>query len=204
MMPGVVCLPHGFGHGRAGTRMARANEVEGISYNDLSDPSALDVASGNAALNGLAVEVCYAGSFVARSGRSPTRPNGDIGAYDSVIFHPSETLLYRLDGFDEIDRWLAGWLGDAYRPELDAKVSAWPAAIERPAIRVSTSLTMALAEARMAQLLKVSNGTAGRRLILTCDSYSLRALRDVASPDVAVMDLLDFAFGEGRKGGTGV
>jgi hypothetical protein len=156
------------------------------------------------ALTGLAVEVCYAGSFVARSGRSPTRPNGDIGAYDSVIFHPSETLLYRLDGFDEIDRWLAGWLGDAYRPELDAKVSAWPAAIERPAIRVSTSLTMALAEARMAQLLKVSNGTAGRRLILTCDSYSLRALRDVASPDVAVMDLLDFAFGEGRKGGTGV
>ena len=57
LMPGVVCLPHGFGHGRAGTRLARANAVAGASYNDLSDPSLLDVASGNAALNGLPVEV---------------------------------------------------------------------------------------------------------------------------------------------------
>ena len=56
---------------------------------------------------------------------------------------------------------------------------------------------------RMAQLLNVGDVTAGRRLILTCDSYSLRALRDVAAPDVAVIDLLDFAFGEGRKDGTG-
>jgi anaerobic selenocysteine-containing dehydrogenase len=57
MMRGVVCLPHGFGHGRDGTRLARANEVAGVSYNDLSDPAELDAASGNAALNGLAVEV---------------------------------------------------------------------------------------------------------------------------------------------------
>jgi anaerobic selenocysteine-containing dehydrogenase len=60
MMRGVACLPHGFGHGRAGTRLSRANAVEGASYNDLSDPDALDAASGNAALNGLAVEVVAA------------------------------------------------------------------------------------------------------------------------------------------------
>jgi len=60
MMPGVACLPHGFGHGREGTRLARANAVEGASYNDLSDPLALDAASGNAAFNGLAITIAAA------------------------------------------------------------------------------------------------------------------------------------------------
>jgi anaerobic selenocysteine-containing dehydrogenase len=57
MMPGVACLPHGFGHDRGRTRMVRAQEVSGASYNDLSDPQALDVACGNAALNGLPIQV---------------------------------------------------------------------------------------------------------------------------------------------------
>ena len=56
MMPGVVSLPHGFGHGRAGTRMGRAAEVVGVSINDLTDPELLDV-SGNAALSGVPVSV---------------------------------------------------------------------------------------------------------------------------------------------------
>ncbi len=53
--PGTVCLPHGFGHQREGIRLARASQVEGASYNDLSDPAMLDGPSGNAALNGLQV-----------------------------------------------------------------------------------------------------------------------------------------------------
>jgi anaerobic selenocysteine-containing dehydrogenase len=57
MMPGVACLPHGFGHDRSGIRMQRASEVAGASYNDLSDPQALDGACGNAALNGLLIQV---------------------------------------------------------------------------------------------------------------------------------------------------
>lgn len=57
IMPGVACLPHGFGHGRAGLRMARAQAVVGESYNDLSDAALLDVPSGNAALNGVPVWV---------------------------------------------------------------------------------------------------------------------------------------------------
>jgi anaerobic selenocysteine-containing dehydrogenase len=57
MMPGAACLPHGFGHGQDGTRLALANTVAGASYNDLSDPLALDGACGNAALNGLPIEV---------------------------------------------------------------------------------------------------------------------------------------------------
>ena len=54
---GVVCLPHGFGHGRPGTRMSRAARVAGASYNDLTDPAFLDGVSGNAAVNGLPVFV---------------------------------------------------------------------------------------------------------------------------------------------------
>jgi len=56
MMPGVVSLPHGFGHGRVGTRMGRAAEVVGVSINDLTDPELLDI-SGNAALSGVPVTV---------------------------------------------------------------------------------------------------------------------------------------------------
>lgn len=55
--PGVVCLPHGFGHQRDGVALSRASAVAGASYNDLGDVGDLDVPSGNAALNGLAVQV---------------------------------------------------------------------------------------------------------------------------------------------------
>jgi len=57
LMPGVACLPHGFGHAREGTRQRLAGSVTGPSYNDLSDPAALDAPSGNAALNGLPIRV---------------------------------------------------------------------------------------------------------------------------------------------------
>ncbi|MEO8161114.1 MAG: molybdopterin dinucleotide binding domain-containing protein, partial [Arenimonas sp.] len=57
MMPGVACLPHGFGHDREGTALQRANTVVGASYNDLSDPEWLDGACGNAALNGIPIRV---------------------------------------------------------------------------------------------------------------------------------------------------
>lgn len=60
MMPGVVSLPHGFGHDRAGTRMAIASAHAGASNNDLTDGERLDGVSGNAALNGVPVEVSLA------------------------------------------------------------------------------------------------------------------------------------------------
>ncbi|ROR92091.1 molybdopterin-dependent oxidoreductase [Nocardioides aurantiacus] len=62
VMPGVVSLPHGYGHGgpgNAGTRLAHANGVAGVSVNDLTDPERLDV-SGNAALNGVPVTLAPA------------------------------------------------------------------------------------------------------------------------------------------------
>ncbi|MBM7060471.1 molybdopterin oxidoreductase family protein [Pseudomonas sp. UL073] len=57
MMPGVVSLPHGWGHGRPGVRMAIAAAQPGASANDLTDERHLDAVSGNAALNGVPVEV---------------------------------------------------------------------------------------------------------------------------------------------------
>ncbi|GAB3767809.1 molybdopterin oxidoreductase family protein [Nocardioides ginsengisegetis] len=56
MMPGVVSLPHGYGHQVDGTRLGHAVKVPGVSINDLTDPERLDV-SGNAALNGVPVTV---------------------------------------------------------------------------------------------------------------------------------------------------
>jgi anaerobic selenocysteine-containing dehydrogenase len=61
MMRGVVSLPHGFGHNRPGTRLGLAEENAGVSYNDLSDAAAVDAVSGNAALNGIAVQVVGVG-----------------------------------------------------------------------------------------------------------------------------------------------
>ncbi|MEA2719249.1 MAG: hypothetical protein QOJ39_1113 [Candidatus Eremiobacteraeota bacterium] len=57
LMPGVVSLPHGFGHARAGVRMSVAAAKPGASYNDLADPERLDELTGNAALSGVPVDV---------------------------------------------------------------------------------------------------------------------------------------------------
>jgi anaerobic selenocysteine-containing dehydrogenase len=57
VMPGCVCLPHGFGQGRDGVRLSLAVTLPGASYNDVSDESAVDPLSGNAALSALPVTV---------------------------------------------------------------------------------------------------------------------------------------------------
>lgn len=57
MMPGVVSLPHGFGHGRQGVHMQIAQAQPGVSANDLTDERLRDAVSGNAALNGVPVQV---------------------------------------------------------------------------------------------------------------------------------------------------
>ena len=57
VMPGVVSLPHGWGHGVPGTRMAVAAEHPGVNSNLLADDQLVDPLSGNAVLNGIPVEV---------------------------------------------------------------------------------------------------------------------------------------------------
>ncbi|WP_120993899.1 molybdopterin oxidoreductase family protein [Stutzerimonas urumqiensis] len=57
MMPGVVSLPHGWGHRQPGVRLSIASLQPGASANDLTDEQQLDRVSGNAVLNGVPVEV---------------------------------------------------------------------------------------------------------------------------------------------------
>ena len=60
MAPGVVSLPHGWGHNRKGTQMETAERNAGVSANDLTDERFFDPVTGNAAVNGLSVEVVAA------------------------------------------------------------------------------------------------------------------------------------------------
>ena len=60
VMPGVVSLPHGWGHGRAGTRLAVANTHAGVSINDLTDDQRIDTLTGNAGFSGVPVRVTSA------------------------------------------------------------------------------------------------------------------------------------------------
>ncbi|MEU0027632.1 molybdopterin oxidoreductase family protein [Streptomyces sp. NPDC006335] len=55
--PGVVSLPHGWGHDRPGTRLGHAAKDPGVNVNQLLDGSLLDPLSGNAVLNGVPVEL---------------------------------------------------------------------------------------------------------------------------------------------------
>ncbi len=57
VMPGVVSLPHGWGHDRAGTRLATASRHPGASLNDVTDDLLVDALCGTAALNGVPVRV---------------------------------------------------------------------------------------------------------------------------------------------------
>jgi len=57
MMHGVVSLPHGWGHNRAGTRVATAEQHPGASLNDVTDDQLVDPLCGNAVLSGIPVRI---------------------------------------------------------------------------------------------------------------------------------------------------
>jgi len=57
IMVGVVSIPHGWGHNREGIQLAIAQAHPGVSMNDLTDEYLIDKLSGNAAVNGVPVEV---------------------------------------------------------------------------------------------------------------------------------------------------
>ena len=61
MRRGVVSLPHGWGHNRAGTGQQLAASSPGINVNQLNDGTHLDPLSGTAVLNGIPVEIAAAG-----------------------------------------------------------------------------------------------------------------------------------------------
>ncbi|MXP22558.1 molybdopterin-dependent oxidoreductase [Gordonia sp. HNM0687] len=60
ILPGVVSLPHGWGHDLAGTRLSVAAGAPGANVNQLNDGTLMDPLSGTVTLNGLPVEIAPA------------------------------------------------------------------------------------------------------------------------------------------------
>jgi anaerobic selenocysteine-containing dehydrogenase len=65
IMPGVVSLPHGWGHDLPRTELRVASAQPGANSNALADDLLVDVPSGNAVLNGIPVQLTPARSPVA-------------------------------------------------------------------------------------------------------------------------------------------
>jgi anaerobic selenocysteine-containing dehydrogenase len=65
IMPGVVSIPHGWGHDVPGTRLSVAREHAGVNCNLLTGTAEVEPLSGNAILNGVPVEVSPVQSLVA-------------------------------------------------------------------------------------------------------------------------------------------
>jgi anaerobic selenocysteine-containing dehydrogenase len=57
VMPGVVSIPHGWGHDREGTGQSVAAAHAGASINDLLSDGRIDPLSGTSVLNGQPVAV---------------------------------------------------------------------------------------------------------------------------------------------------
>ena len=58
--PGVISIPHGWGHDVDGSRMRVARANPGVNSNLVADETLLDVPSGTSVLNGIPVEVAPA------------------------------------------------------------------------------------------------------------------------------------------------
>jgi anaerobic selenocysteine-containing dehydrogenase len=60
ILPGVISIPHGWGHSARGAQLRVASEHAGVNSNLLADEDLYDPVSGNAALNGIPVSVAAA------------------------------------------------------------------------------------------------------------------------------------------------
>jgi anaerobic selenocysteine-containing dehydrogenase len=67
--PGVVSIPHGWGHDRSGARLAVAGRHAGVNSNLLAEEDRFDPLSGTAVLNGIPVTVRPLEAESAPSGR---------------------------------------------------------------------------------------------------------------------------------------
>jgi anaerobic selenocysteine-containing dehydrogenase len=58
MMPGVISIPHGWGHDKTGANLSVAALRPGVNFNELLDAHELDPLSGNSVLSGIAIQLC--------------------------------------------------------------------------------------------------------------------------------------------------
>jgi len=75
IMPGVVSIPHGWGHDRPGLQLEVAQQHAGASINDLTDDLAIDSLCGTAAFNGIWVTVEAAATVHTTTATSDTQPD---------------------------------------------------------------------------------------------------------------------------------
>ena len=57
IMPGVLSIPHGWGHSRPGSQLSIADQHAGVSINDITDDYSIDAVTGVAAFSGQQVTV---------------------------------------------------------------------------------------------------------------------------------------------------
>ncbi len=75
IMPGVVSVPHGFGHDRDGVELSVAREVApGASMNDITDERLHDPLTGMAIINGVPVQVRALAPRAERAATKKGRP----------------------------------------------------------------------------------------------------------------------------------
>jgi anaerobic selenocysteine-containing dehydrogenase len=87
VMPGVVSLPHGWGHDVAGTIQHVASEHAGTNSNTLADELLVDALSGNAVLNGIpvSVESAKADSIGSSAGAVESASADSIGSSAGAV-----------------------------------------------------------------------------------------------------------------------
>ena len=78
MMPGVVSIPHGWGHDRLGVRLDVAQQHAGESINDITDNQTVDALCGTAAFNGTWVYVETPADMVDHSAQQFERQSVSI------------------------------------------------------------------------------------------------------------------------------
>ncbi|MBL4865508.1 MAG: hypothetical protein JKY67_03935 [Pseudomonadales bacterium] len=92
---GVISIPHGWGHHRAGTRMPIAERHAGVSINDITDTKMIDTLTGTTAVNGVPVSL-----VAVNAGTTPKkRPSNKVSAKKSTIrkIAPKKTDLKKKD-----------------------------------------------------------------------------------------------------------
>jgi anaerobic selenocysteine-containing dehydrogenase len=73
IMPGVVSIPHGWGHDAPGAKLSIAATKPGTNSNVLADEDVVEPISGNAVLNGIPVEIAPVGNGASVSGAAATK-----------------------------------------------------------------------------------------------------------------------------------
>lgn len=83
IMPGVISVPHGWGHDLPGSQMRVANSQPGVNVNRLTDDSLVDQMGGTSALNGVPVTV-----RAKQANRPPASSSGKTARSSSKAAQP--------------------------------------------------------------------------------------------------------------------